>query len=172
MRKQMSKVGKIWRRVSMLLRGRSLAQDLEDEMRLHRDMREQELRGGGLDTEEARYAANRAFGNLSNLRERSSDAWGWRWLEDLWRDVIYACRELRRNPGFTVTAIVTLILGIGATTAIFSVVNTVLLRPLDFSDPGTLMRIEEKHEGFDDVSFTYATFIDFAAVNLRSLAGV
>jgi len=81
------------------------------------------------------------FGNLLRLREESGDVWGWRWLEQLVQDVQFGIRVLIKNPGFTATTILTLALATGATTAIFSVVNSVLLRPLPFADPDRLMQL-------------------------------
>jgi predicted permease len=164
--------GEFWRRLRTLFHSRRFQSELDEEMRFHREMKEKEFRDRGEDSEQARFAANRAFGNATALRERSGEAWGWLWLEDLRRDVIYAARDLRRNPGFALTAVITLLLGIGATTAIFSVVNTVLLQPLDYQDPRSLVRLQEKHEGFDDVAFTYATYIDVAEAHWHSLAAV
>ena len=75
------------------------------------------------------------------LRDRSVDAWGWRWLEQVLQDVRFGVRTLRRNPGFAGTVVLTLALATGATTAIFSVVNSVLLRPLPFADPDRLVQV-------------------------------
>src|SRR6266404_3803493 len=101
----MSKVSEIWRRLQMLTRREKFAQELEEEMRLHRELRRQELIAGGVDASEARYAANRQFGNALNLRERGADAWGWRWLEDFLRDMRFGLRSLRKSPGFTAVTV-------------------------------------------------------------------
>jgi hypothetical protein len=79
----MSKIGEIWRRLEMFARREEFGRDLEEEMRLHRVMKERELIAGGADSEEARYAAARAFGNATSLQEGGREAWGWRWLEDV-----------------------------------------------------------------------------------------
>ena len=168
----MSWIGEMWQRLRMLARGERFAQELEEEMRAHRKMKEQELRSEGVSEEEARYRSAREFGNATWLKEESRGRWGWNWLEALARDFEYGARGLRKSPGFTATAVITLVLGTGATTAIFSVVNAVLWRPLRYAEPGQLVRIEEKHQGWDTVAFTYATYHDLATQENRSLAAI
>jgi putative ABC transport system permease protein len=135
----MSKPGEIWRRLGMLVRRERFARHLDEEMRLHREMKERDLLAAGADAREARYAGARAFGNATALQERGREAWGWRWLEDFAADVRFAARVLAKNRGYGTVAIFTLGLGIGANTAIFSVVNAVLLRPLPYPDPSKLV---------------------------------
>jgi predicted permease len=131
----MSWIGETWRRLRMLARGEKFAHELDEEMRAHREMKEAELHGGGLSAEEARYAARRAFGNATVLRERSGDSWGWRWLEDFAKDLRLAGRMLVKNPGFTAVAVITLGLGIALNATIFSLVSAFLLRRPPVREP-------------------------------------
>ena len=140
------------RRLLMLFRRIQFDRDLEEEMRLHRELREQEHIERGLSSKEAHYAALRRFGNAFVLREESHDMWGWNWLETLLHDVRYGLRQLRRNPGFTAAAVITLAMGIGTTTALFTVVHSVLLEPLPFKDSGRLVRL---YEHSSDDKFPY-----------------
>ena len=126
------------RRLVMLFHAEQFDVDLEEELRLHREWREQEQREAGAAPEEARYAARRRFGNDLVLREESRDMWGWGWLENTLPDVRYGFRMLVKNLGFAAVAVLTLGLGIGANIAVFSVVNTILLRPLPFRAPQQL----------------------------------
>jgi predicted permease len=115
--------------------------DLERELQSDLELEEEEQRERGLSQEEARYAARRAFGNATLIREQTRETWGWMRLERFVQDVRYALRQLGRNPGFTAICILTLALGIGATTAIFSVVDSLLLRPLPYPNAPRIVRI-------------------------------
>ncbi len=139
-------------RLWMLLCRRQFDADLDVEMRVHRELREQENLKRGLSAQEAHYAAQRRFGNDLVLREESRDIWGWNWVEDLMQDIRYGLRTLYKSPGFTLVVMITLALGIGATTTLFTVVRSVLLRPLPFKDPARLVRL---YEHSSDDKFPY-----------------
>jgi predicted permease len=118
--------------------------DLERELSADLELEEEEQREKGVPPEDARYAARRALGNTTLIREHAHEAWGWATFERLSQDIRYALRQLGRSPGFTAVAVMTLALGIGATTAIFTLVYDVMLRPLPFTQADRLVSVEEK----------------------------
>jgi predicted permease len=158
------------RRLLTLFRRDQFDADLEEEIRLHRELREQEQIERGLLPEEARRAAQRRFGNELVLREESRDLWGWSWLETLGQDIRYGLRVLGKDRGFTAVAVLAFALGIGANTAIFSVINAVLLRPLPFNDPGRLVQLWETEAAPGNYTLTGPDYLDWQAQN-QSLEG-
>ena len=131
----------IWRRILFLFRRDRTSDELAEEMRLHKELRARQLREQGVEPQEADHAARRAFGNSTLLHETSQEMWGWAQLERLWQDGRYAFRLLARDRAFTAIIVIVLAFGIGANAAIFSVVNTVLLRPLPYPDSDRLVQI-------------------------------
>lgn len=128
-------------RLQALFRRERIARQLDDEIRFHLEQGIAENIAAGMSEEVARHTALRTFGNPTLLKESTLDGWGWAWVELLLRDFRYGARALLRSRGFSTVAILTLALGIGANTTIFSLINTLLLRPLPFSASDQLVRI-------------------------------
>ena len=127
-------------RLRSLFRRAQVEQELDEELRYHLDRQIEELIAKGMTPEEARYAALRAMGGVERRKEECRDMRRVRLIEDLMQDVRYSLRTLRKSPGFTGVAALTLALGIGANTAIFSVVNAFLMRPLNVPNADELIR--------------------------------
>jgi putative ABC transport system permease protein len=135
------------RRLRCLFRRDEFAGELAEEMRLHVELRARKLADRGIPAEEARLAARRGFGNAAILYDRSSAQWGFGWFEGLMQDIRQAARALYASPGFALFAILTLGVGLGVNTAVFSVVDAVMLRGLPYADGGRLMSLWEERVG-------------------------
>ena len=143
-------IQKLRMRVRMLLLRRREAQQLDVELQFHIDQQIAENIASGMTPRDARYAALRLFGNPTLLGEQSRATWSWNGLESLLHDLRYAMRTLCRAPGFAAIAIVVMALGIGANIALFTVVRSVLLKPLPYRDADRLVAVYEQNTGHQD----------------------
>ena len=146
-------------------RKNQLDHELNEELRFHRQQLEREARSQDADPEEARYAASRRLGNVVQAQEESRDRWTWPWLDHFQKDLRYALRGLRRSPGFTVTVILTLGLGIGANAAMFGVIDRLMFRPFPYlKDPGTAHRVylqwNDRERTRTESGFEYTRYLD------------
>ena len=123
---------------------RQAEEDLQEELRLHLELERERQRDAGVPGDEALRGARRTLGNATLIRERARDVWGWRWLDDLGRDLRHAVRTLRRSPGFTAAVVIVLALGTGVATAMFGIVYGMLIRPLPYPDAGRIVRVGQE----------------------------
>jgi len=160
------------KRLRALTHGDSLDRDVAHEMRLHIEMEAKDLaRMHGIPADEARRRAAIAFGSVDRFAEEHRDARGVRWLEEITQDVRYAARALRRSPGFTITATLVLALGIGASTAIFSAVDAVLVSRLPYPDDDRIVRIVQQNSPTNRFGLSAADYLALTAEQ-RSFAAV
>ncbi len=152
-------------RLLALLRRRKLERELEDEIRAHFELAEMDARAAGLTAEDARYAARRSFGAIEPMKEEHRDSRGVRWLETLLRDFRFGLASLGRDPAFAVVAIGVLALGIGANTAMFSLLDAVLLKPLPFPEPDRIVRIWEAPTPAQRNVVNTLDFVDWKRLN-------
>ncbi len=145
-----------------LFRRRKPVDDLAEEIRAHLEMEERENLEAGMSPEEAYYAALRRFGNVPLTQERSREMWTWTSLETLGQDFRYSLRMLRKDLGFTAVAVVTLALGIGANTAIFSLGNVFMFRPLPVKDADRMVVVAVKSRAdADPGQLSYLDYQDY-----------
>ena len=141
--------------------------DLSVSIHEHLEERTDELIEEGMPRAQAEQTARREFGNVTQVTERSREAWQWSTLESICADLGYAARKLRKSQGFTITCLLTLALGIGANTAVFSTISTILFHPLPYRDPGRLVLISESLplEGSSDVGVSAQEYLDYRSQN-------
>src|SRR5215472_16102625 len=123
-------VGELWRRLMSLAHRSTVDRELEEEIRLHIELRAKKYQEAGFPEEEACFTAKRKFGNSLMLRERSRELWAFRWLDELAQDIRFGARLLLRSPLFTAVVVLSLALGIGSNAAIFTIVDALMLRQL------------------------------------------
>ena len=154
-----------------LLFRQRLYHELSQSIREHLDEKIADLMERGMTREQAEQAARREFGNVTLIEERSREVWQWPTFESIVADLSYTLRQLSRAPGFAVTAIVVLALGIGASVAIFAFVDAALLEPLPYADPNRLMAVNESSAESPLWPLAYPDFVDWQRMN-KSLSSL
>jgi len=152
------------KKLAILLGRQRFSRELDEEMAFHREQAEKEFLAAGMTPEASRYAAMRQFGNATRLKEKSHEVVGFH-VETVIQDLSFAQRQLRRNPGFAVTAILILALGIGASVAIFAFVDAALIKPLPYPNPTRLVEVTESLALFPRGNLSYADYIDWKRSN-------
>ncbi len=160
----MDLIARFFKKVGTLLRRERFNSELEEEMSFHREQKEKELRETGVAPQVAHHVVAREFGNPTRLKEQSYEVMGFR-FETVWQDLHFALRQLRRGPGFTLTAVLMLALGIGASVAIFAFVDAALIKPLPYADPTRLVDVNERVKLFPRSNLSYQDYIDWKKMN-------
>ncbi|HTV04489.1 MAG TPA: ABC transporter permease [Acidobacteriaceae bacterium] len=160
----MNSMRRFLRRLAMLVRRERYGNELEEEMAFHCEQAERDFVEGGMPAEAAHYAAKRQFGNATRLKERSHEVVVFR-MESVVQDLRFALRQLGRNPGFAITAILILALGMGASVAIFAFVDAALLQPLPYRNPSRLMAVDESSAMFPQANLSRYDYDDWKRMN-------
>ena len=155
---------RLLKKLELLFRRKKFGDDLDEEMAFHREQAEREFLANGMTSEAARYAVLRQFGNVTRLKEQSHEEVGFT-METVIQDLRFALRQLRKNPGFALTAILILALGIGASVAIFAFVDAALIKPLPYPNPTRLVAVDESSAGFARNNLSYADYVDWKRMN-------
>jgi predicted permease len=158
-------LAELGRRLLMLLRRQQFDRDLEEEIRLHLEIKERDQIEKGISADEAHYTARRQFGNPALLKEVSQEMWGWNWLEDALQDVRYGLRQLRHNPGFMAVSLLILAFGMCASVAIFAFVDAALIKPLPYRSPTRLVGVTESIALFPRANLSYPDYLDWKQLN-------
>lgn len=169
----MLRVRRFLLRLQSLFRRERNALRLDHEIQFHLDQQIAENIAHGMSPQEARNSAMRTFGNPTVLKEETRDTWGWTWLEQIAQDIRYGARALAKNPGITATVVITLGLGIGVNTAMFSLLNGWLLRPLPVPSPEQVTVLTSQQKEGSNGNFSYPDLLDFEreADSFSSLCG-
>jgi macrolide transport system ATP-binding/permease protein len=157
-------LSRLFKQLSILFSRRRFRSELDEEMKFHRAQAQQEFVAGGMTPEAARYAAMQQFGNAAKLQEQSHEAVAFR-VETVLQDLRFALRQWGKNPGFALTAILILALGMGASVAIFAFVDAALLEPLPYADPGRLMSVNESSVESPRWPLSYPDYVDWQRLN-------
>ncbi len=159
-------------KLGAIFRKNEIDRELDDEIRSHLAMEVEDNLENGMNPEEARYAANRAFGNAGLAKDDSRGAWIFRWTEDLGKDIRFGIRMLLKNRGFSAIAVISLALGFGLNTTIFTVVNAILLNPLPVRDVSRLVQLDTvdaktkvTQANFAKMGMSFANFEDYRRQN-------
>jgi hypothetical protein len=148
------------RRLFALVRRNKIERELHTELQFHIERETEENIRRGMNVTDARRAAERSFGGVEQVKEAYRDVSRLQWLEETWQDIRFGWRRLRKRPGFTMIAVLTLSLGIGANTAIFSLLNTALLRPLPIAQPDRFIALSNSATGRLFPTFSYPNYKD------------
>ena len=169
----MKSIGRFTRKLWMLFRKNGFARELQEEMAFHREQLKKDHQAEGMTAEEAHYAATRHFGNAIRLEEQSLEVAGFLFLESVWQDLRFALRTMRKNAGFTLAVIGILAIGIGGNTAMFTLIHSVLLKPLEYRDADELVRfsLENMYGNKRDGAFSLNRLEELRA-SAKSFSGI